>query len=509
MKKRYASGLLLLAALAGFSAPDTALQKVRQYRQAHELPLLTEYMQFLAIPNVAADSANLRQTARFIVGMMQKRGIKAQLLPATTPGVPPVVYGEVRTPGAKRTIIFYAHYDGQPVNAAQWVAGLSPFQPQLASTALAQGGQLLPMVRAGQPINPDWRLYGRSSSDDKAGVMAILAGYEALAQSKLKPGVNIKFFFEGEEEKGSPHLSEIVEGHRALLASDLWIICDGPVHQSGQKQVVFGARGDVNVNLTVYASKRPLHSGHYGNWAPNPALTLAQLLASMKDSTGRVTVAGFYDDVVPLTATERQALGRVPNLDATIKQELGFARPDGNGQTLNELINQPSLNINGMRSANVGAQAANVIPTTAEAALDLRLVLGNDSKRQVEKVVRHIQKQGFFVTTQEPTDAERARYPRIVRVEPKTGYNAERTPMDLPIAREVVAAVQRTTSQTVVQVPTSGGSLPLHVFKKINAVTLTVPVANYDNNQHAENENLRLGNLWDGLETMAAIMQMK
>jgi acetylornithine deacetylase/succinyl-diaminopimelate desuccinylase-like protein len=199
----------------------------------------------------------------------------------------------------------------------------------------------------------------------------------------------------------------------------------------------------------------------------------------------------------------------VPNLDATIQQELGFARTEGNGQTLSELINQPSLNINGMRSANVGAQAANVIPTTAEAALDLRLVLGNDSKRQVEKVVRHIQKQGFFVTTQEPTDAERVRYPRIVRVEPKTGYNAERTPMDLPIAREVVAAVQRTTTQPVVQVPTSGGSLPLHVFKKINAVTLTVPVANYDNNQHAENENVRLGNLWDGLETMAAIMQLK
>lgn len=509
MKKRYASVLLPLVALVGFAAPDTALQKVRQYRQAHELPLLKEYMQFLAVPNVAADSANLRQTARFIVGMMQKRGIQTQLLSATTPGVPPVVYGEVRTPGAKRTIVFYAHYDGQPVNAAQWAAGLSPFQPQLATTLLAQGGQLLPMVEPGQPISPDWRLYGRSSSDDKAGVMAILAGYEALTQSKLKAGVNIKFFFEGEEEKGSPHLSEIVEKHRALLASDLWVICDGPVHQSGQKQVVFGARGDVNVNLTVYASKRPLHSGHYGNWAPNPALELAQLLASMKDSTGRVTVAGFYDDVVPLSPLERQALSRVPNLDATIQQGLGFARPDGNGQTLNELINQPSLNINGMRSANVGAQAANVIPTTAEAALDLRLVLGNDSKRQVEKVVRHIQRQGFFVTAQEPTDAERARYPRIVRVAPESGYNAERTPMDLPIAREVVAAVQRTTVQPVVQLPTSGGSLPLYVFKKINAVTLTVPIANYDNNQHAENENLRLGNLWDGLETMAAIMQLK
>ncbi|GAA4016874.1 dipeptidase [Hymenobacter fastidiosus] len=509
MKKRYATILFLLLAVAGFGPPDSAQQKVRRYRQAHELPLLTEYMALLAIPNVAADTASLRRTASFIAGMMRQRGIQTRLLPAATPGVPPVVYGEVRTPGARRTLVFYAHYDGQPVNAAQWAPGLSPFQPRLASGPVSQGGQLLPMIKAGEATNPDWRLYARGSSDDKAGVMAILAGYEALVQSRIKPGVNLKFFFEGEEEKGSPHLGEIVEGNRALLASDLWIICDGPVHQSGQKQVVFGARGDVNVGLTVYGSRRPLHSGHYGNWAPNPALALAQLLASMKDSTGRVSIAGFYDDVVPLTALERAALARVPNLDATIQQELGFARAEGSGQGLNELINQPSLNINGLRSANVGAQAANVIPTTAEAMLDLRLVLGNDSERQVAKVVQHIQRQGFFVTTDEPTAAERARYPRIVRVAPQTGYNAERTPMDLPLAREVVAAVQRTTTRPVVQQPTSGGSLPLHVFKKIGATTLTVPVANYDNNQHAENENIRLGNLWDGIETMAAIMQLK
>ncbi|MBC6608182.1 M20/M25/M40 family metallo-hydrolase [Hymenobacter sp. BT188] len=509
MKKQYTASLILLLTLVGFAGPDSGVQKVRRYRQTHELPLLTEYMQFLTIPNVAADSANLRQTAGFILSMMQKRGIKGQLLQAKAPGVPPAVYGEVRTPGAKRTIIFYAHYDGQPVNAAQWASGLSPFKPQLTSAALTHGGQFIPMMQTGETSKPDWRLYARSSSDDKAGVMAILAGYEALVQSKQRPGVNIKFFFEGEEEKGSPHLSEIVEGNRALLASDLWIICDGPVHQSGQKQVVFGARGDVNVGLTVYGPKRPLHSGHYGNWAPNPALLMAQLLASMKDSTGRVTIAGFYDDVTPLTAKEQQVLSRVPNLDAQIQQELGFARANGGGQSLNELINQPSLNINGMRSANVGAQAANVIPTTAEATLDLRLVLGNDWERQVAKVVSHIRRQGFFVTTQEPTDAERARYPRIVRLTPHTGYNAERTSMDLPLAQEVVAAVQRTSTQPVVQVPTSGGSLPLHVFKKINATTLTVPVANYDNNQHAENENIRLGNLWDGMETMAAIMQLK
>ncbi|QKG54590.1 M20/M25/M40 family metallo-hydrolase [Hymenobacter sp. BRD67] len=502
---------IVVAMLLAAAPPATVLKKVRQYRQQHEHELLAEYSRLLAIPNVAADTAGLHRTAATIAAMMRQRGIAdVQLLKAASPAVPPAVYGEVRVPGATRTIVFYAHYDGQPVNPTQWAAGLSPFQPVLASASLAKGGALLPTPAPGTPLNPDWRLYARGSSDDKAGVMAIISGYQALAQSGIRPTVNLKFFFEGEEEAGSPHLAELLARHRALLQSDLWIICDGPVHQSGRKQVVFGARGDVNVALTVYGPRRPLHSGHYGNWAPNPAMALARLLGSMKDSTGRVTIAGFYDDVVPLTATEQDALRRIPTIDDDIRRELGFARPDGQGQSLVELLNQPSLNINGMRSANVGPQAANVIPTTAEAVLDLRLVLGNDYQRQIQKVVRHIEHQGFFVTRAEPTDAERAQYPRLVRVVPATGYNAQRTPMDSPLAGRVVQAVQSTVTEPVVLLPTSGGSLPLYVFKQeLGTTTLTVPVANYDNNQHAENENIRLGNLWDGIETMAALMTLK
>jgi acetylornithine deacetylase/succinyl-diaminopimelate desuccinylase-like protein len=504
-------GLVVAGLLLAATPAATILQKVRQYRQRHEHELLAEYLRLLAIPSVAADTAGLRRTATTIAAMMRQRGLtQVQLLAGPTPGTPPAVFGEVRVPGATRTLVFYAHYDGQPVDASQWAPGLSPFQPVLVSGSLASGGQLLPLPAPGTALNPDWRLYARGSSDDKAGVMSILAAYQALNQSGIRPTVNLKFFFEGEEERGSPHLAELLRQHRALLQSDLWIICDGPVHQSGRKQVVFGARGDVNLGLTVYGPRRPLHSGHYGNWAPNPALALAQLLASMKDSAGRVTVAGFYDDVVPLTTSEQAAVRRLPAVDADLRRALGFARPEGGGQTLGELLNQPSLNINGLRSAGVGAQAANVIPTTADAVLDLRLVLGNDYQRQIGKVERHIERQGFFVTRAEPTDAERAQHPRLVRVTPETGYNAQRTPMDLPLARSVVQAVQTTVAEPVVLLPTSGGSLPLYVFKQeLGAATLTVPVANYDNNQHAENENLRLGNLWDGIETMAAVMTMK
>jgi acetylornithine deacetylase/succinyl-diaminopimelate desuccinylase-like protein len=178
---------------------------------------------------------------------------------------------------------------------------------------------------------------------------------------------------------------------------------------------------------------------------------------------------------------------------------------------LNEAISLPSLNINGMQSGNVGKMASNQIPTTASAVLDLRLVLGNDWKRQQQKVIDHIRAQGYTVIDHEPTDEERKQHAKLARVEAgDDGYNAHRTPMDMPIAMKVVEAVKRTTPETVVLLPTSGGSLPLFVFKQyLDAKTITVPIANHDNNQHAENENIRLYNLFSGIETIAGVMAMK
>ena len=327
----------------------------------------------------------------------------------------------------------------------------------------------------------------------------------------MQPTCNLKFFFEGEEEAGSPHLNELLEQHAAMLQSDLWIICDGPVHQTGKKQIYFGVRGDAHLDLTVYASKRPLHSGHYGNWAPNPAMMLAKLLATMKDDNGRVSVKGFYDDVTPLTALERKAVQEVPSVDEQMKAELGISALESPAVTLSEAINQPSLNINGMQSGNVGKQASNQIPTFATAVIDLRLVLGNDWKRQQQKVIDHIKGQGYFVTGQEPTNEERKKYGKIIKViAGEDSYNAQRTSMDLPLVKKVIEAVKSTISSQLVLQPTMGGSLPLFVFEKyLQASTITVPIANHDNNQHAENENIRLQNLFDGIETMAAVMMIK
>lgn len=502
--------IFLVVALAPISTnAQLPVQKARAYRENNEHKILKEFVDLLSIPNIASDTQNIRRNASAIVDMMRKRGLNPRLFEASSSNAPPVVYGEWSTPGAKQTLVLYAHYDGQPTDPKQW-SGTHPWQPALRSAPVEAGGTIMPMPEAGARINAEWRLYARSASDDKAGVMAILTAVDSLRASGAQPTSNLKFVFEGEEEAGSPHFGEIIRRHQELLKADAWIICDGPVHQSGKKQVVFGVRGDTNVDVTVYGSNRPLHSGHYGNWAPNPAQRLAHLLASMKDSSGRVTIAGWYDDVEPLGQVEQKAISEAPQYDDELKRQLGLSQREGEGKTLVELINSPSLNINGMSSGDVGALARNVIPTTATAVLDLRLVRGNDYKRQVERLINHIRRQGFYVTDQDPTTDERLRHPLIAKVVHRSGgYNAERTRMDLPISLAIVAAVQSTSKEQIVKLPTSGGSLPLSIITtNLKTVTITVPIANYDNNQHAENENIRFQNLWDGIETYVALMTM-
>ena len=496
--------LLLSSSLAYAQNP------VREYRKANETRLLNEFVQLLSIPNVASDTPNIRKNADYLVAEMQKRGLKARLLEAANNKVPPVVHGEWMTPGATRTIIFYAHYDGQPTDPADWT-GSKPWEPVLRAASLEKGGKTIPFPKADEKIDPEWRLYGRSTSDDKAGVFAILTAFDALIAKGIKPTVNIKFFFEGEEEAGSSNLKEILSKNKELLKADAFIVCDGPVHQLGRKQVVFGVRGDVNVDLTVYGAKRPLHSGHYGNWSPNPAMTLARLLASMKDAAGNITVKGWADDVVPFGPIELHAIKEAPQYDDEIKKQLGITFTEGGGKSLLERINQPSLNINGFKSGDVGNLARNVIPTTSTAVLDLRLVKGNDVARQIEKLRRHIESQGFYVIDRDPTDAERLQHPFIARFTQRDGgYNAQRTKMDLPISIAVINAVQAASAEPIVRMPSLGGSLPLSIIEEtLQMPTITVPIANYDNNQHAENENIRIQNLWDGIEIFASLMTMR
>ncbi len=490
----------MLSALAENSAATAA----RNWREAHEQAILREFTDLLAIPNVASDAANIRRNADRIVDMLKRRDLATQLL--EIPGVPPVVFGELRTPGAVRTIVFYAHYDGQPLNPKEWAS--DPWKPVARDKPLDQDGRVMAFP-ADRPVDPEWRIYARSASDDKAPVVAMVTALDALRASRIRLKSNIKFVFEGEEEAGSPHLGEILGQHKQLIASDLWLICDGPVHQSRRQQVVFGARGVTTVDLTVYGPKRELHSGHYGNWAPNPAFMLARLLASMKDDDGRILIPGFADGVEPLTDTERRALAEAPDTDRDIMRELYLGRTENPGGKLVELITRPSLNVRGMSSARVGEQASNVVPSTASATIDMRLVKGITHDEAVKRLTGFIRQQGYFVVDHDPDGATRMAHPKVamVRVE-AGGYDAARTSMDLPLSQLVIRTVESARG-AVVKLPTSGGSVPLVVIEKAGgAPTISIPIVNHDNSQHSFNENLRIRNLWDGIELMAALLAM-
>ena len=438
--------------------------------------------------------------------MLKKRGMTAKLL--EVPEASPLVYAELATPGASSTYVFYGHYDGQPVDDKEWAT--PPFDATLRSGRLDKGGEVVRLPDRGNPLNPEWRLYARAAADDKAPIMAMLAALDALKSAGIRPRANLKFVFDGEEEIGSPNLARYLKANRELLRGDLWVICDGPEHASGRQTVVFGVRGAQTLEITVYGAIRELHSGHYGNWAPNPAMMLAQLLASMKDRDGRILIPGFYDGVVPLTDAERVAIDAIPNDDADQMRNLSLARTEGGGKRLAELINLPALNVRGVSSGHTGTQAANVIPTTATASIDIRLVKGVTRERALAALTRHIENQGYFVTTAEPGETTLLSHERVARVivDPG-GYNASRTPMDLPVAQKLIAALGKARTPLVLQ-PTMGGSLPLVVIEEeLGSPCITVPTVNYDNNQHSKNENLRLGNLWNAIETMAVLFTME
>ncbi|MEW6130077.1 MAG: M20/M25/M40 family metallo-hydrolase [Acidobacteriota bacterium] len=483
---------------------QSKITSVRSFREAREVEILNEFADFLAIPNVASDSVNIRRNAEQLMRMMRRRGIETRLLEGNGP---PVVFGELKAAGATQTICIYAHYDGQPADASKWAN--DPFKPTLRDKPLEAGGQVIGFPKTGEKINPEWRLYARSASDDKAPIIAVLAALDALQAMNRKPTVNLKFFFEGEEEAGSPNLEELVKRHAEFLKADVWICADGPVHQTRKQQIVFGVRGVVSLTVTLYGAERGLHSGHYGNWAPNPALRLVRLLASMKDDKERVLVDGFYDDVEPLGEAEKTALKAMPAIDEELKRELGIGRTEGGGRALAELINEPSLNIDGIRSEYVGEQARTIIPSEATATIDLRLVKGIDPRRQVERVIAHIKKQGYVVTADEPTREMRFKHPLIARVVSAGGYRAVRTSMTLPVSQKIIRAVESALSYQPVLTPTLGGSVPLYIFESATgAPQIALPIVNHDNNQHAANENVRLQNLWDGIEIFAALMMM-
>ncbi len=504
--KTLALSFLVAFAPVALAAQSPHQSAVRAYTAAHEGAIVAELRELLAIPNVAADSANIRRNADALVRMLERRGVKARLLET---GGPPLVYGEIGDPSLP-SLLFYCHYDGQPASRGAW-AQPDPWKPVLRTAALEAGGKDVAAWPSGSArVPPDYRVYARSSSDDKAPIIALLAMLDGWKAAGLQPPNHIKFLFEGDEEAGSPNIAASARRYRDLLVSDLAVMADGPIHPTNRPTAVFGVRGIVSVRLTVYGPVRPLHSGHYGNWAPNPAMRLAQLLATMKGPNGDVLVAGWEDDVTPLSAADRAAIAAFPHDDDAQSRQFQLGAVEGGGRTRLEQTLRPSLNVRGMQSMFVGPEARTLVPDVAVAELDLRLVAGNDPTRQVGKLQRHIEQQGYRVVRDAPDSGLRVATARLVRLEVTEGYPAGRTPLDHPAAKAVVTALAGAGLGEPVVAPALGGSLPVYVFPDILGTPfVSIPTVNHDNNQHAENENLRLGNLFRAIEILAAVAGAK
>jgi acetylornithine deacetylase/succinyl-diaminopimelate desuccinylase-like protein len=544
MARLVMSVLLILSIAYPAQAPKSNAQEprdaahtaseIRAWRGDNEIQVMDELRALLSIPNFASDTPNIQRNATKLVEMLHARGFETQLLPIEGRG--PVVFGKLAVPGASRTVIFYMHYDGQSVDPATWT-GTKPYEPALRDAPIEAGGKIIPFPAKAEDYKDDWRLYARSSGDDKSPIVALLAAIDALKAKQIHLGVNVKVVFDGEEEGGSPHLEQTLMAHRELLSGDLLINGDGPVHQSGRMQLLFGNRGIVSAQITVYGPLHSLHSGHYGNWAPNPAMRLAQLLASMKDENGRVLIKNFYDGVAPLGPTAQKALQELPANEADLERDLAIPHPDGSGKKLVELLTEPSLNIDGLRSGDVGAATRTIIPDSATAAVDMRLVKNIAPKTQFDRLVAHIRAQGYFVTSEEPTVEERRAHDKIARVTSNEGYPASLTSMDLPVSKALVGVVNRAAcfdeyfvgstlvggdgkavkagwtlmsdkcgDKLLITMPLVGGSSPMYIFENLGLPVINVPIVNYDDNQHSPNENLRIGYFWRGIEIYGAIL---
>ena len=498
------SQLVACALLLALGAPaplrGQAPVAVTAWRAAHERQIVEELIQLVAMPNVARNEADMRANSTLLTQLFQRRGFTVE---SSTGAGAPVILATMAAARPRGTLTFYIHYDGQPVDAKEWTS-CGPFAPCLVSAS----GPV--PITAETKFDPDWRVFGRSASDDKGPIVALLNAVDALKATGRGPEWNLKVVLDGQEEAGSANFIRYVAEKGRTLAADLVITLDGPRHPSTRPTMYYGVRGGAGLTLTVFTARMDLHSGNYGNWAPDPSMRLGRLLASMKDDDGRVMIDGFYDSVTPLTATERRALDAMPDVEAMLTKDFGIAQAERRNTRLEAKLNEPTLNVLAMDAGGgTRAPARTAIPAYATARLAMRLVQGIEPVKQVDLVIAHVRKQGYTVVIdRDPTDEERLAHALLARIDRGRGTAAARVSMDMPLARGVVAALTR-NGVPPVQLPTLGGSMPFAEFSQtLGLPTVGVSLVNHDNNQHGPNENIRLRNLFEGVEILAAIMTM-
>ena len=453
---------------------------------------LGELVRLVELKNDASEGDHLAENSRYLATRLREAGLDAYRM--TWPETPSYVVGRRDTPGAKLTVGFYAHYDGQPVNGELWDT------PPWAATLMDEQGRVKPLM--GADLQEDWRLHARSTADDKGAIAALITAIESVVEGG-DLGVNVRVLLEGEEEQGSPHLREFLRSNSELFEADVWVFCDGPIGTNGIHQLVLGARGAMGLELTAYGPSFEVHSGHYGNWVPNPGFTLASLLVSLRGGDGISMVPGFDARLAGLTDVERALLSDSPVEEDRLLSSMGLDRAEREGESLGAAVSRPAINLLGLWMGNTRKTVANSIAGEATMRLGFRLVAGQQPEAVRESIEAFLESEGFTLVSSEPG----SRRGESLLVRWIAGYPAFSTSPENPVVGWLESAAQRGVGD-VMLTPTLGGSIPGSLFvEELGASVVVVPIANHDNNQHAANENLRLGNLWQGVELYTEILK--
>lgn len=495
--------LLVLLALPAFAFAQEPLST--QAAQKLAQGTFREYLELLAMPNDAIVPADIQKNADWLERAFRKRGFTTKQLENKGR---PMLYAEwpKKVVGAK-TLLYYMHFDGQPVVPAEWTQP-DPWKPVVKKRISGKWETIPADALFADKLDSDLRVFARASSDDKGPILMFLAAFDGLKQLGLEPATNVKVLLDSEEEKGSPGIHAVASANKTLLETDAIIIHDGPRHQSERPTIIFGNRGATQITLVVHGPKQPLHSGHFGNYVPNPAIRLARLIASMKDDQGRVTIAGYYDRI-KLSDAERKILADTGDDEVAIRRRTGIKVAETVGGNLQEAIQYPSLNVRGMAAASVGEKATNIIPHQAIADFDLRTTPEAPPEYLFSLVKAHIEAQGYHLVTGPPSDEERAAYDKLATLSTGSGGRAVRTPLDSPLGKWVYQSLKNTNrSDEPVRIRMMGGSVPTDsLVEVLGAPFVIVPLVNGDNNQHTFDENMRIGHYVEGVRTIFGLLR--
>ncbi|MBS4172238.1 M20/M25/M40 family metallo-hydrolase [Bacillus sp. FJAT-49736] len=446
---------------------------------------IKELMEFTSIPNNVYDPNQIRNNAEYLKSIMESKGITTELLDTHTNR--PLVFGELSTPGAVQTILIYSHFDGVPVEEEEWYS--PPYMPVLRKSL---DGESMNLDDISINEFEDYRIFARSIADSKNSIIASLVALDILREENLFPKVNIKFLFDSEEEVESPSLKELLSLHWDKMKADLVISASGETHQSGLPTIELGFRGILQFNVSVYTGGVDLHSGHFGNYLPNAAFQLCTLISTMKDEKGMVAINNFYDDLIPMTKTEKEIINEIPKVENDINAKFGIQKPEINELSLQELINLPTLNVRGLSGGYVGENGRNIIPSHSTAEFDVRLVKGMDPEKTLHLIKAHIHEQGWTLMEEEPRLEDLLAFGKIAVVKQKAGFPATKASYGSKEAQYVINSLKEVFGDEIVIMPTEGGSLPLYIFENFNVPVIGIPTSNFDCNQHTHNENLRM-----------------